>query len=1070
MIYASTILYFCRALPPARFSLLFINILFFPHHTEYSIGIMGSLLLLSVLLSLSTVVTNALSLSGTGLNDNPIVGDTVTYLDSEEWTITSNNPSYQMIRGTVPGDLVTDIYQAGLMGDPIYELNWLNYATIWADNTWTYSTEFTLSAEDIQSIETSANQVFVVFDGIKMPSTVMVNGLPLGNTTDQFLRYNFSIAQAHRDSGNTLLRSTGTNVLSVVFDPTRNDSEGRFAADSGGWDWAPYSLNFSMGYGASGPTPARYLTKGIYKSVYLVTVSTAAITHFVPHVYYNGVYPTAPLTDNNNGGFTVVLRTYLWSAGAVTGTVSVTGSWSGAPTANTPVSLNAGENSVVLNLTANAGSFSLWWPNGLGAQPLYTVSTTFTPTGSATGLTTIRQIGFRFAVYVTGNDTDPNWVNANMNADGSANQGMLFRVNGAAIFSRGANMIPPDVFEGRYSIAAISQMVRSAAEANFNFLRVWGGGLFLPSIFYDSCDANGILIFHDMMYAQDGHSPNNQSLTQELEFRHQIRRLSAHPSIMLFGGCNECHVIIGTDTGVYATFVMTIVAQEDTSRIIVPSCPSAGWSAGVNRLTGFANGSPLGLLPNAHGPVKVNDQVTGNCTFTQDTDVSGVDGSSSPGTNPQDCCNQCANDASCFSVVYYQNTCWKKDAGGVNISNPGRVLCMPANKHSIRTIELHGPYQGGEGYPAVNGGATFSFFSSGYPLTVNPQDLSLYSYSIFASEFGAAVYSSYESMAPTLAPEHHSTHGGAPPDTCGSGFEKLCNGTNVMAQRNYPGDGTDASYFNIQDWDLVGEFPFKKQLWRNMIGQALNVKMKTENKRSTPCFGTIVWQFGEIWPTGGWGSIEYATADYTPGQVIGGRWKPLHYWYRKSLFTDVWVTCGGNGQCVIRNDGITALSNAVLTISTYTLSQSTETVLYTQNPLNMASGTGSYNFFKVDISSLNPTDNVLRGKVVSSTGQVLTDNFIPLLPPMNWTALPKATVEFTVSPQVNPDGTVDITVTTDKTAAFVTFTSLAQGRFSDNAFFMLPGTQTIQYIPFVTPTDISVLTTTLRVEHMALYV
>jgi hypothetical protein len=43
-------------------------------------------------------------------------------------------------------------------------------------------------------------------------------------------------------------------------------------------------------------------------------------------------------------------------------------------------------------------------------------------------------------------------------------------------------------------------------------------------------------------------------------------------------GCNECRVIMDTGTGVYATFVMTVVASEDASRSIVPSCPSLGWT------------------------------------------------------------------------------------------------------------------------------------------------------------------------------------------------------------------------------------------------------------------------------------------------------------------------------------------------------------------------------------------------------------------------------------------------------------------------------------------------------------
>ncbi len=60
--------------------------------------------------------------------------------------------------------------------------------------------------------------------------------------------------------------------------------------------------------------------------------------------------------------------------------------------------------------------------------------------------------------------------------------------------------------------------------------------------------------------------------------------------------------MIGTPTGIYATFVMAIVASEDQSRTIWPSCPANGWTAGVNRLTAQPNGSPLGLLPRLAPP------------------------------------------------------------------------------------------------------------------------------------------------------------------------------------------------------------------------------------------------------------------------------------------------------------------------------------------------------------------------------------------------------------------------------------------------------------------------------------
>ena len=35
-----------------------------------------------------------------------------------------------------------------------------------------------------------------------------------------------------------------------------------------------------------------------------------------------------------------------------------------------------------------------------------------------------------------------------------------------------------------------------------NILRVWGGGVFLPDVWYDSCDVEGVLVYHDMQFAQ----------------------------------------------------------------------------------------------------------------------------------------------------------------------------------------------------------------------------------------------------------------------------------------------------------------------------------------------------------------------------------------------------------------------------------------------------------------------------------------------------------------------------------------------------------------------------------------
>ena len=55
----------------------------------------------------------------------------------------------------------------------------------------------------------------------------------------------------------------------------------------------------------------------------------------------------------------------------------------------------------------------------------------------------------------------------------------------------------------------------------------------------------------------------------------------------------ECDVIAGTPDDIFRSFVMTVVAQEDRTRAIWPSCPALGWTGGVDKLTAIPNGKPL---------------------------------------------------------------------------------------------------------------------------------------------------------------------------------------------------------------------------------------------------------------------------------------------------------------------------------------------------------------------------------------------------------------------------------------------------------------------------------------------
>jgi beta-mannosidase len=527
---------------------------------------------------------------------------------------------------------------------------------------------------------------------------------------------------------------------------------------------------------------------------------------------------------------------------------------------------------------------------------------------------------------------------------------------------------------------------------------------------------------------------------------------------------------------VYATFVMQTVVDEDQSRVAWPSCPSNGWVAGVDRLSAHPNGSPLGLLPNARPPPAALGAPP-SCQLVEGSDIDGdgVAPWSTPGASAADCCAQCNRAPGCAGVVYEAagtSNCWFKADGGAPSPRANRTACINNNHRKSNTIEVHGPYQHGSGWPGVNGGGTSDLnpFPPGYPLAVDPTVAMGPQWpNQFASEFGGSVWSSFESLAPTLAPAHWGIHGGGPPDVCGRGFEADCNGTNVAAQRNYPTDNYLSVYFGDGvDRTAVGEFAFKAQLFQSMVGQALNVAMKITSKRLTNCFGTMVWQLGEIWPTGGWGSLEYATAAFTPGQILGGRWKPLHYWYRKALFTRVFATCGAGGHCMVKNDAVGPLAGAALAVSKVALATGVVTPVHADASLSLPPGPGAAAFFTID-PAIDGAQFVLTARVTAASGEVLTDNLIPLLPPAAWSGLGRATVTAVVDAAPSgPNGEVGITLTSDKVAAFVTLTTMAQGRFSDNAFLMLPGTQRVAFIPWAAG-QAPVLQETLRVEHMASY-
>jgi beta-mannosidase len=115
-----------------------------------------------------------------------------------------------------------------------------------------------------------------------------------------------------------------------------------------------------------------------------------------------------------------------------------------------------------------------------------------------------------------------------------------FTVKGQPTFMRGANWIPADVFLPRISKEKYRNLLIAAKEANFNMLRVWGGGIYEDEYFYDLCDSLGLYVWQDFMFAGAMYPITTSNIENlKSEFRDNIIRLRKHPCIVLWCGNNE---------------------------------------------------------------------------------------------------------------------------------------------------------------------------------------------------------------------------------------------------------------------------------------------------------------------------------------------------------------------------------------------------------------------------------------------------------------------------------------------------------------------------------------------------
>ena len=367
--------------------------------------------------------------------------------------------------------------------------------------------------------------VWLNFRGINYKAEIFLNGKRINRNTHEgmFLRKTFNITP--------YLRTDAPNVLAVlVYPPTHagnpnggQGGDGQIARNNTmqytpGWDWIQ---------------PVRDRNTGIWDEVSITTTGPVCLSS--PYVVTKVPGVRDPETKTQREAF-VNTSVELENTGSTSLKGLLVCETNGTRLTQ-PVTLSPFEKKTVSLNPLAVKNPRLWWPNGIGEQPLYDMNLSF-----EIGNQVSDRERLRYGIREITSDKCPD------------NGGRRFFVNGQKIYVTGGNYINSDWLL-RLSPERYRDEVRFHAEMNLRMIRVWGGALVERPEFYNACDEFGILVFQDLWGSGDCNGawedptkmdsrerrweyPDNHDLFIA-SVEDQVKMIRNHPSLCFWCGANE---------------------------------------------------------------------------------------------------------------------------------------------------------------------------------------------------------------------------------------------------------------------------------------------------------------------------------------------------------------------------------------------------------------------------------------------------------------------------------------------------------------------------------------------------
>ena len=459
-------------------------------------------------------------------------------------------PEHRTVAATVPGNCELDLVRAGVLPVPETGLNVLQFRQ-YEGYQWLYTKRFELSRRN------PVSTINLVFEGVDTLADVFLNGEKIGEAENMFIEHRFDITNKLKD---------GENVVQVLIRSVMIDSQSKTLGElgysmTGGAEGEPYRKAGHMGGWDIFP---RLFVSGLWRGVRLELQDAAVIdeTSWIVKSL-DVVSRTASLAGACR------IRMPFAYIGKCRFVAKL--EWKGKIVARCEYPANHFHQKFTLEVE-NA---DLWWPRGFGEPSLYDATVELLNEDGEIVARRSERIGLRTVELVRDDVYGPDRPGQ-----------FLFKVNGEPIYIRGSNWVPLDSLHGRDSQRMLSTL-ELFKDLNCNMIRVWGGGVYEPTAFFDWCDENGILVWQDFMTgcSMFPFDPEYQRKTRE-EAIAVVLKYRNHPSLAIWSGNNENDDAprwrLGNDVSIHwdpthdVTSRVTlpqVVREFDVTRPYLPSSP-----------------------------------------------------------------------------------------------------------------------------------------------------------------------------------------------------------------------------------------------------------------------------------------------------------------------------------------------------------------------------------------------------------------------------------------------------------------------------------------------------------------